>query len=130
MIDSPAALVLLLSAIVAAPLFIRRLRQPTSAGVKVLSRTALTKSSAVAVISIDDRRWLVGTGEGGVRLLTELDRDEQLNHPAATPAVTSNLLEPNQDASLPRPWTGLIDRLREQTVRADAARSRHAPHGP
>lgn len=43
------------------------------AGVRVTGRHGVTKSSTVAVVEVDGRRFLVGAGDGQVSLLAELD---------------------------------------------------------
>lgn len=73
MIDSPGLIVLVLAALAAVPLVLRRHRANTPDGIRVVGRTALNKSAVIAVVAVGDRRILVGAGERGVQLLTELD---------------------------------------------------------
>ncbi|MCC5948834.1 MAG: flagellar biosynthetic protein FliO [Nitriliruptoraceae bacterium] len=81
MIESSAGALLLLAALVAVPLLLRRHRASTPDGVRVVGRTALHKNAVVAIVAVGDRRLLVGAGERGVQLLTELD-------PAGAPPAT------------------------------------------
>jgi flagellar protein FliO/FliZ len=65
----------------------RRMRGSSDALVKVLERRALSRTSAVSVITVGERVLVIGTTEHEVRLLTELDADEIPDaHRAATPA--------------------------------------------
>ena len=54
----------------------RRMRGSSDALVKVLERRALSRTSAVSVITVGERVLVIGTTEHEVRLLTELDADE------------------------------------------------------
>jgi flagellar biosynthetic protein FliP len=49
-----------------------------AAALEVVARTGLAPRQGVAVVRVDDRRVLVGYGEGGVRLLAELRGGEVL----------------------------------------------------
>lgn len=72
MIDSPLLLLVVLAVIAAIPMVLRRHRAAQPDGVRVVSRTALSKSTVIAVLAIGDRRLLVGAADQGVRLLAEL----------------------------------------------------------
>jgi flagellar biogenesis protein FliO len=84
-IDSPLFGLLLLGALVATPLVLRRLKASAPDGLRVLGRTALHKGAVVAVVAVGERRLVLGAGEKGVQLLTELSTDGA----AGTGAVTS-----------------------------------------
>jgi flagellar biogenesis protein FliO len=71
--QSPLLLLVLLGALVALPLVLRRFKAAAPDAVRVVGRTALHKSAVVAVVAVGDRRLLVGAGERGVALLAELD---------------------------------------------------------
>jgi len=71
-IDSPLLLLVVLALIAALPLVLRRHRAAKPDGLRVLSRTALSKNSVVAVVAVGERRLLVGAGDQGVHLLTEV----------------------------------------------------------
>lgn len=112
-------------------------------GVRVTGRAGLTRTSAVAVVQVDGRRFLVGSGDGSVALLTELDEADE--EPAEQgggvrpdlPWPLSDLLDRRAARQIPtaahgtgartsRPWTGHLDRLRERTTRrADVERPHH-----
>ena len=61
----------------------RRMGASRSA-LKVRGRQALGRSASVAVVEVGSRVLVIGVGEGGVRLLTELD-PEELEEPAVDP---------------------------------------------
>ncbi len=75
MTDSPLALLVVLAALIAVPMVLRRFKANTPDAVRVVGRTALTKGAVVAVVAVGGRRLLVGANERGVQLLTELDGD-------------------------------------------------------
>ncbi len=155
MIDSPAALLLLLAAFVAVPVALRRMRRATPDTVRVLARTALSRNTNVALIAVGGRRLLIGVGERGVQLLTELDPADVPgasmettlgNDPhalsgldgmdAAATSRTPHTSELLADLGGGQPGTltagpriGLVDRLRSMTVRStpDSGRPPRVP---
>jgi flagellar protein FliO/FliZ len=75
------ALVLALSvaAIYGAVLFFKRLAKPQARAdpyLKVLARAAIASGSAVAVVSLGTKAWLVGAGDGGVSLIANIEDQE------------------------------------------------------
>ncbi len=72
MIDSPLVLLLVLAAIAAVPMVLRRHRSSQPDGVRVVSRTALSKNTVVAVLAVGDRRLLLGAADQGVQLLADI----------------------------------------------------------
>ena len=66
----------------------RRFRGATDAPIRVVHRQALSRGSAVAVVSVGSRVLVVGTTEQQVSLLTELDPAE-LEEP--TPGLATDL---------------------------------------
>jgi flagellar biogenesis protein FliO len=116
--EVPVLGVLALLAVFTAPFWVKRLRTvaPESA-VSVLGRTALSRTAVVAVVRVGDRRLLVGAGEHGVNVLTELDPE------ARTDAVTLPEVAdvPSVLSSTEGPRIGLLDRLRVMTVRSTPA---------
>lgn len=116
-----------LALIVGALLLVRRWARKgggrAHAGIRVLARTGLTRGAVVAVVEVGEQRYLVGASDQGVSLLgelTEQELPEQLLDTAATEA-------PRQLSDRPR--MGLIDRLRDMTVRTHLERSIRAPGG-
>jgi flagellar biogenesis protein FliO len=143
-IDNPGLILLVLAAFAAVPVVLRRHKANTPDAVRVVGRTALNKTAVVAVVAVGDRRILVGAGDRGVQLLTELDQagDVVPDPTTTTTASTSFPLDRTDVAELttPRgfptvaqdaltgldltgqvapagPRTGLVDRLRAMTVR-------------
>lgn len=80
-IDVVTRLLPSLALIVGLLLLVRRWAQRSArsngAGITVLARAGLTKGAMVAVVEINDRRYLVGASEHGVSLLSELDDGEE-----------------------------------------------------
>jgi flagellar biogenesis protein FliO len=145
-IDSPLFGLLLLGALVATPLVLRRLKASAPDGLRVLGRTALHKGAVVAVVAVGERRLVLGAGEKGVQLLTELsvDAPAAADEPPVTTDLTTEFTLGRTDAADPTPHRsvgsaedaleallgapgsagdtagpgiGLVDRLRAMTVR-------------
>lgn len=113
--------------IVAALLALRRWLRPdrrAPGALRVVARTGLTKSSVVSVVDVGDRRFLLGAGDHGVQLLTELAPDTAR---AGARERTAAGAAAGMDPAHPRPRTGLVDRLRDRTVRLPAGHAGHAP---
>lgn len=116
--DVPILGILAMLAVVTAPFWIKRIRNvaPESA-VTVLGRTALSRTAVVAVVRVGDRRLLVGAGEHGVNVLTELDPEGRTD--AGTLPEAADV--PSVVSSFEGPRIGLLDRLRTMTVRSTPA---------
>jgi flagellar biogenesis protein FliO len=123
----PASTIPTLLIFVVAPLVIwwlRRSRIAVTGGLRVTSRTGLTRNGVVAVVEADGRRFLVGATDHGISLLTEL------GHPDGEPTVEES--EPGLDL-VPGtgPGTSPIDALRNMTVRKPTRpRIQRANHRP
>lgn len=146
MIDNPGIVLLVVAGIAVALVLLRRQRAAAPDGIRVLGRTALHKGAVVAVIAVGDQRLLIGAGERGVHLLTELTTttpDDDASDDLVDTSTTTTFLDDRTDAigirttsdgtdvdaaltalaSPRRPMTnagpgiGLVDRLREMTVR-------------
>lgn len=122
---------------------LRRSHHGSAEGLRVVGRLGLGKGAALLLVAVGERRFLVGTGERGPRLLAELDRAE----PAAgavrlaaegrvgarrplsardLPSVLPTDLFPDVPSDLPDgPGTGLVEQLRRMTLRT-SGRSRAA----
>lgn len=103
--------------IVGAMLALRRWgRQPShpDRALRVIARTGLTRSSVIAIVAVGSRRFLLGASEAGVRMLQELD-----------PAGEDELLPGGTDPAASLPRSGLVDWLRERTLRVTVGGPRH-----
>lgn len=103
--------------IVGAMLALRRWgRQPShpDRALRVIARTGLTRSSVIAIVAVGSRRFLLGASEAGVRMLQELD-----------PAGEDELLTGGTDPAASLPRSGLVDWLRERTLRVTVGGPRH-----
>jgi flagellar protein FliO/FliZ len=72
-------LALTAAAIYGAVFFFKRLAKPRSQEnpyLKVLARAPVGGGSAVAVVSVGTRAWLVGAGDGGTSLIAEIEDQE------------------------------------------------------
>ena len=143
MIDSPIALVVVLGLVVAAPMLLRRAQRGAGDGLRILARTAITKGSVVAVVTVDHRRMLIGAGDRGIQLLAELDVVAPDGDPTTTTSDDGSTIVhhasttgtdwtggPGADARTALaspadagigPGIGLVDRLRAMTVRTPTA---------
>lgn len=120
--------------VVASLLALRRWVRPDRRApetLRVLARTGLTRSAVISVVAVGRRRFLLGAGEGGVRLLTELTPEPTTPEPAMIhepvrvdlPGVIRGT-----DPASHGPRTGLLDRLRDRTVRLPVDRAGHDVH--
>ena len=92
---------------------------PADQALRVVARSGLTRGAVVAIVAVGRRRFLLGASDSGVRLLHELEPstdDEQL-------PSTARGTEP---APAPGPWTGLLNRMRDRTVRVAGQGTGHA----
>ncbi len=90
-------------------------------GLRVASRTALTRNGVVAVIETDGRRFLVGATDHGINLLTELDRDLD-DEDVVVPMEPMSFMDEEQPMvpltpSHAGPGKSPIETLRAMTVR-------------
>ena len=85
MIDSPLLLLAVMALIAVFPLALRRHRATQPDGLRVMSRTALSRSAVVAVVAVGERRLLVGAGDQGVHLIADVTGVEDLGDGIAAP---------------------------------------------
>jgi len=119
--------------VIAVPLvlwwYVRRTRGTKPNRLRISDKAALGKNTWVAVVEIDDKRLLVGAGESGVGLISELEAlpepaekpaEERVEEPAmeAVPATAAAGAAPNGITEPPR--IGLVRRLQLMTVRGPA----------
>ena len=99
----------------------KRFRGATDAPIRVVHRQALSRGSAVAVVSVGSRVLVVGTTEQQVSLLTELDPAE-LEEPGAGPDTGFDT-EPARDfdAELDAELEAVLDAGRHEVTAKAAA---------
>ena len=106
-----------LAVVIAAPLvlwwYVRKTRGATTNRLHISDKAALGKNTWVAVIEVDDKRFLVGAGETGVGLISELEA-----LPEVEPATDAESADLNGITEQPR--IGLVRRLQLMTVRGPA----------
>lgn len=114
---------------------------------RIVGRTGLTRTTLVAVVAVDDRRFLVGAGDHGVQLLEELDPldtphgEDDLDLPLddvdldTDDVTTSSTVLPfplgahgSGTATTTGPRIGPLDRLRAMTVRTHLREPIRAHH--
>ncbi len=109
------ALVIVFGAPVAIWWYMRRSRKGAVGRLQISDKAVLGKNVWVAVVEVDDKRFLVGAGESGVGLISELEAlPETVAEPAEEPATepTNGITE--------QPRMGLVRRLQLMTVRSSA----------
>ncbi len=111
--------------VIAVPLvlwwYVRRTRGSRTDRLRISDKAALGKNTWVAVVEVDDKRFLVGAGDSGVGLISELEAlPEPVEEPAtdAVPATESEGSLLNGITEPPR--IGLVRRLQLMTVRGPA----------
>ena len=87
--------------------------------VEVIGRSALGRSSSVAVVRLGDRCFALGVTEQQVRLLTEVEVDLTAPEPPPAPPEPphSPLPAGTQVPGFRPSWRDLVETLRERTVR-------------
>jgi flagellar biogenesis protein FliO len=94
--------------------FTRRNRKGNPGRLQISDKAVLGKNLWVAVVNVDEKRFLVGAGESGVNLISELEAlPEPVEEPADEPL-------PDMNGITERPRMGLIRRLQLMTVRGPA----------
>lgn len=129
------SLLLIVGGFSVAAWLVRRTREGAANPLRVESRVSVAKGSSVAIVVADGRRLLVGAGDHGVSVLTELaaappDELAQPALPGLEPVVAVPRLSPfgfpAPDAPGRGPWTGLVRKLQLMTLR----RADGSVHGP
>lgn len=110
------ALVIVFGAPVGIWWYLRRSRKGTVGRLQISDKAVLGKNVWVAVVEVDAKRFLVGAGESGVGLISEL---EALPEPVEEPATDEATTEP-QNGITEQPRMGLVRRLQLMTVRSSA----------
>lgn len=107
--------------------WVRRSRQGATHRLRVTDKAALGKNTWVAVVEVDDKRLLLGAGEHGIGLLSELEPVPQEETAESTAAVASATLDgdpagapAHMNGLLERPRMGLVRRLQLMTLRTSA----------
>jgi flagellar biogenesis protein FliO len=134
-LDALARMIPALALIVGALLLVKRWAKrnggsrPSGEGVRIVSRTGLTRGAVVAVVDVAGRRFLLGAGEQGVRLLTEIDADAVMTPPIPAPDIPRMAAtdSPLRTLSFQRPWMGLVSRLQQMTVRSHPSKATDVP---
>ena len=100
MIDSPLLLLVVMALIAAIPLALRRHRAAQPDGLRVMSRTALSRSAVVAVVAVGERRLLVGAGDQGVHLIADVTGVDDLDVAVAGTGLATTTTTTAADADV------------------------------
>jgi len=95
--------------------YVRKQRGAMPNRLRITDKAALGKNTWVAVIEVDEQRFLVGAGDSGVGLISELEA-----LPEAVLAPATNAGEVPSNGLTEQPRTGLIRRLQLMTLRGPA----------
>ena len=110
--------------VIAVPLvlwwYVRRTRGTSPNRLRITDKAALGKNTWVAVIEVDDKRLLVGAGESGVGLISELEALPEEVVESAKEAGGLAASSNNVNGIAEQPRTGLVRRLQLMTVRGPA----------
>ena len=104
--------------------YMRRSRKGSVGRLQITDKAVLGKSVWVAVIEVDDKRFLVGAGESGVGLISELEAlpvmaDESAGEAAGGPVAQEKAAR-TANGITEQPRMGLVRRLQLMTVRSPA----------
>ena len=105
-------------------MWLRRGRTSRPQRLQITEKVALGKNQWAAVLTVDDRRFLVGAGESGLGLLSELEPSPILDEAASEePTVTIDDTDTSSTYTHTheQPRTGLVQRLQHMTVRRTQA---------
>lgn len=98
--------------------YMRKTRTNGGGGLRITDKAVLGKNVWMAVVEVDDKRFLVGAGEAGVGLISEL---EALPEPEPEPeSETETGFEDTPNGLTEQPRIGLVRRLQLMTVRGPA----------
>jgi flagellar biogenesis protein FliO len=123
MFDSVAPMIVIFAGGPALLWWLRRGKMGQAAPLRILGRTALTKSSVVAVVEADGRRFLLGASEQGISILSELAATPTDTDPDDTAVVDEAHIVPFGPRMSP------LETLRAMTARTPThSRSRHGAH--
>jgi flagellar biogenesis protein FliO len=113
--DVLPALLLVFGAPLAIWWYVRKNRGNGGGRLRISDKAVLGKNVWVAVVEVDDKRFLVGAGESGVGLISEL---EALPEPAVE--TEEEGFADNTNGIIEQPRIGLVRRLQLMTVRGPA----------
>ncbi len=117
--------------VVGAPLVLwwwtRRHRAGDAHRLRITDKAALGRNAWVAILEVDDKRLLLGAGESGVALVTELESLPQPLEDDPTGFGTTDPLRPGTGQDR-RPWMGLYRRLQQMTLRTTAQQTLPRPY--
>lgn len=115
--DVLPGLVIVIGAPLAIWWYLGRTRGSAPGRLRISDKAALGKNVWVAVVEVDEKRFLVGAGESGIGLISELEALPEIVEEPAQEAAD------NMNGITEQPRIGLVRRLQLLTVRGPA----HSP---
>jgi flagellar biogenesis protein FliO len=100
--------------------YVRKTRSATPHRLRVSDKAPLGKNVWVAVIEVDDKRFLVGAGESGVGLISELEALPEVAADVETDSDAQAFTDIATNGITEQPRIGLVRRLQLMTVRGPA----------
>lgn len=109
---------------------IRRGPGASSNRMRVVERASMGKAAQVVIVSVSDRRLLLGVTESQITLLSELDAESPAEAPATLRPVAHTPIESGMDAgsgleAASQPWDGFVERWRHLTTRRPSEELAH-----
>ena len=117
LLEALPAFLLVLGTPVAVWWWLSKGRRFTPGRLRVTDKAALGRNTWLAVVEIDDRRMLIGAGEHGVDLLSELEPQDEATETAETPDPTASRMLRVPNGFDNGPGMGLLRRLQLMTLR-------------
>ena len=124
------ALIIVLGGPFAVRWLVRRGPGASSNKMRVVERVSMGKAAQAVIVSVADRRLLLGVTESQITLLSELDTEEPVTARAALGPVERTPIEPGMDAgsgqeAALQPWDGFVERWRHMTTRRPSEELAH-----
>lgn len=124
------ALIIVLGGPFAVRWLVRRGPVGSSNKMRVVERVSMGKAAQAVIVSVADRRLLLGVTESQITLLSELDADESATTRVALGPAEHTRIESGKDAGSGReaalqPWDGFVERWRHLTTRRPSEELAH-----
>ncbi|MEX1004689.1 MAG: flagellar biosynthetic protein FliO [Acidimicrobiia bacterium] len=124
------ALIIVLGGPFAVRWLIRRGPGGSSNRMRVVERVSMGKAAQAVIVSVSDRRLLLGVTESQITLLSELEPESAADARVAfgsierTPIETGTDAGSGQEAAI-QPWDGFVERWRHLTTRRPSEELAH-----
>jgi flagellar biosynthetic protein FliO len=124
------ALIIVLGGPFAVRWLIRRGPGASSNRMRVVERVSMGKAAQAVIVSVADRRLLLGVTESQITLLSELDAGDPAAARVSLGPVEHTAIESGMDAgsgleAAIQPWDGFVERWRHLTTRRPSEELAH-----